>query len=82
MPLYFFHLRDGVDVLLDGDGREFDSVDAAAKAALLEARAIIADEARDGRIMLDKHIDVENDCGDIVHRLPFADAVEIVPPNG
>ena len=81
MPLYFFHLRDGVDVLLDGDGREFDDVDAVAKAALVEARAIIAQEAREGRIMLDNRIDVENDCGDIVHRLSFADAIEIVPPN-
>ena len=82
MPLYFFHLRDGVDVLLDGDGREFDDIDAVAKAALVEARAIIAEEARNGRIMLDKHIDVENDAGSIVHCLPFADAIEIVPPNG
>jgi hypothetical protein len=82
MPLYFFHLRDGVDVLLDGDGREFDDIDAVAKAALVEARAIIAEEARNGRIMLDQHIDVENDAGRIVHRLSFADAIEIVPPNG
>jgi len=81
MPLYFFHLRDGVDVLLDGDGREFDDVDAVAKAALVEARAIIADEARKGRILLDKYIDVENAFGGIVHRLSFADAIEIVPPN-
>jgi hypothetical protein len=49
---------------------------------LVEARAIIAEEARHGRIMLDKHIDVENDCGGIVHRLSFADAIEIVPANG
>lgn len=82
MPLYFFHLRDGVDVLLDGDGREFDDIDAVAKATLVEARAIIAEEARNGRIMLDQHIDVEDDAGSIVHRLSFADAIEIVPPNG
>ena len=74
MPLYFFHLREGGEVLLDGDGREFDNVDAVAKAALVEAR--------DGRIVLDKYIDVENDFGGIVHRLSFADAIEIVPPNG
>ena len=81
MTLYFFHLREGVDILIDTDGRELDSLDAAASNALVEARAIIAHEAREGRILLDKHIDVENADGGIVHRLCFADAVEIVRPN-
>ncbi len=80
MPFYFFHLREGGELLLDDDGRELETMDAVAKAALVEARAIIADEALDGRIMLDKYIDVENDFGGIVHRLSFADAIEIVPP--
>jgi hypothetical protein len=81
MPHYFFHLRDGEDVLLDTDGREFADIEAVAKAALVEARAIIAEEARGGRILLDKYIDVESASGAVVHRLSFADAVEIVPPN-
>ena len=82
MPHYFFHLRDGEDVLLDADGREFADIQAVAKAALVEARAIIAEEVRSGRVLLDKYIDVENAFGAVVHRLSFADAVEIVPPNG
>jgi hypothetical protein len=82
MPLYFFHLRDGEDVLLDDDGREFADLQAVAKAALVEARAIIAEEARGGRILLDKYIDVEDASGVVIHRLSFADAVKIVPPNG
>ena len=81
MPLYFFHLRDGVDILIDKDGRELDSLAAVASNALVEARAIIAYEAREGRILLDKHIDVENAYGGLVHRLSFADAVEILGSN-
>jgi len=47
MALYFFHLVDGADLLLDPDGREIDpgSVHAA---ALAEARAMIAADARVG----------------------------------
>ena len=81
MPVYFFHLRDGEDILLDADGRELDGAEAIADAALHEARAIIADEVLDGNILLDRVIDVENDDGRVVHRLSFADAVKLVPPN-
>jgi hypothetical protein len=82
MPTYFFHLRDGEDLMLDMDGRELDGLDAVKKLALIEARAILAEEVRGGRLLLDKHIDVENAYGGLVHRLAFADAIEIVPPNG
>jgi hypothetical protein len=78
MPLYYFHLRDGHDILLDPEGQECRSRDFAAAAALREARAIIGEEARSGTIMLDKHIDVEDQAGTIVHRLSFQDAIRIV----
>ncbi len=77
MALYFFHLRDGIDVLLDPEGRELAGVDEVAGAALLEARSIIAEDAREGRIALDQHIDVVDQSGSLVHRLRFADAIEI-----
>lgn len=77
MPDYFFHLRDGEDVLLDPDGRQMDTIDAITAAALLEARAIIGEEARAGAIALDKRIDVEDASGTIVHSLHFVDAVQI-----
>lgn len=81
MSLYFFHLRDGVDVLLDPEGREIERVDQIADLALKEARAIIGDEALSGTILLDKHIDVEDATGTIVYALPFTNAVEIVWPK-
>jgi hypothetical protein len=81
MSLYYFHLRDGVDVLLDPEGREMASADAIPLAALTEARSIISDDARNGRIMLDQHIDVEDESRNILHTLHFVDAVEIVQPK-
>ena len=80
MPHYYFHLRDGIDILLDPEGRELAGADALAGAALCEARSIISDDARGGRILLDQQIDVEDAAGTILHTLRFVDAVEIVHP--
>jgi hypothetical protein len=78
MPIYYFHLRDGEDVVLDPDGRELNDEAAIASAALAEARAIIADDARSGTIMLDQRIDVEDPEGHVVHQLYFGAAVQII----
>ncbi len=78
MTLYFFHLRDGEDVLLDPEGRQLDGPAAVPKAALAEARSIISDDVLQGRIDLHYRIDVEDSDRNLVHRLHFADAIEIV----
>lgn len=81
MARYYFHLRDGIDVLLDEEGRELADDRAIAPAALIEVRSIISDDAREGRIRLDQRIDVENGARAIVYSLAFKDAVEIVQPE-
>ena len=80
MSLYFFHLRDGVDIALDGEGREIATPEAMRSAALADARSMIGHDAMDGRIVLDQRIDVEDEAQNIVHTLHFFDAVEIVFP--
>ncbi|NJC40363.1 hypothetical protein GGQ87_000621 [Brevundimonas alba] len=82
MPVYYFHLRDGHDSLLDPDGRKLEGVEAIAQSALAEARALISEEARQGRIRLDQRIDVEDGKGRVVHTQPFAKAVEITGGGG
>jgi hypothetical protein len=81
MSFFYFHLRDGVDILLDLEGRELDSSFAIEEAALREARSIISEDARKGRIDLDVRIDVEDELRNVVHSLCFRDAVEILPPT-
>jgi hypothetical protein len=76
---YYFHLRDGVDVLLDLEGRELRGMRAIVAAALREARAIISQDALVGRIMLDQRIDVEDGDGQLIYRQEFADAVKVHP---
>ena len=77
MPKYFFHLRDGTDVLLDPDGRELLHDAAAATEALEEARSLMSHEVLTGALHLDQRIDVEDDQGRVVHRQLFRDAVRI-----
>ena len=78
MKTYFFHLRDGIDVLLDPDGRQLVDLAAAIAAALIEARSIIGADALLGTIMLEQRIDVEDELGAIVHSLEFEDAVHLI----
>lgn len=81
MPRYFFHLRDGVDVLLDPEGIEL-AVDVVPAAALKAARDCLAHDAREGRLDLDQRIVVEDEAGAAVHTIEFMDAFEIsLPPT-
>ena len=80
MPKYFFHLIDSVDVLLDPEGNEMPS-EAVVGAALLQARDCMAADVKSGRLDLHYRIDVHDEAGELVHTLPFEDAVEVVPPR-
>ncbi len=77
MPLYFFHLRDGTDILLDPDGLQLKGEKEVAIRALKAARSLISDDALNGHINLRCHIDVEDEAGNVVHCLAFNDAVRI-----
>jgi hypothetical protein len=78
MPLYFLHLRDGTDEVLDPDGVVLPA-EAVQGTALSAARDCIAGDVRRGRIELKFRIDVHDEAGVIVHTIGFADAIEIVP---
>jgi hypothetical protein len=77
LALYFFHLRDGQDSLIDPDGREIADPGTIADLALKEARAIIGHDATRGVIKLDQSIEVLDEANALVHQLPFRNAVTI-----
>lgn len=80
MPRYFMHLVDGDDVTLDPDGITI-SMDMIAPVALRSARDCIAGDVHLGRVDLRYRIDVQDESGEVVHSLPFADAVELILPS-
>lgn len=77
MALFFFHLRDGTDVLIDPEGLDLEGPSAIAEAAFMTARSIISHDALSGVIKLDYRIEVEDCSGDVVHTLEFRDAIVI-----
>ena len=77
MNLYFFHLRNGEDVLLDGEGRQLPGLLAVAAAALYEARSILSADVLDGTIDLEQRIEVVDEAGATVHTLQFREALTI-----
>jgi hypothetical protein len=79
VPRYFFHLRDHTDEALDPDGKEM-GIDAVGAVAMLAARDCIAGDVKSGTVDLRYRIDVHDETGALIHRLPFADAVAIIAP--
>jgi hypothetical protein len=79
MPLYYFHLRDGEDVLLDPEGCELPDLESVGARALLTARSLMSADILEGRLQLDLRIDVEDGGRRLIYRLPFADAIETTP---
>jgi hypothetical protein len=74
---YFFHLSDGHEVIIDPEGQEIPHQSEVADHALKEARAMIAQDALAGRIMLNQYIEVRDASRKLVHQLSFRDAVTI-----
>ncbi len=80
MARYFLHLKDSIDQVLDPDGMEM-APEAVPDVALKSARDCIAGDAMAGRIDLHYGIEVFSETGELVHTLPFSDAVEVIPPR-
>ena len=76
MPIFFFHLHDGVERLADPEGAELTFSQAQAR-ALTEARALIADDVLKGIVDLRQWIEIEEADGTLFQTLSFRDAVEI-----
>jgi len=77
LALYFFHLCDGRDTLIDPDGREIGDAAIIGDIAVREARAMISQDALGGKILLDQFIEVRDEGGKLIHRMGFRDAVSI-----
>ena len=76
MPRYHFHLHDRTGSTQDVEGRELADLSRARERAIREARAMICEDVRQGRIDLSGRIEVTGDDGKMVLIIPFSDAVE------
>ena len=78
MPRFYFHVFND-DTVLDEEGQELADLAAAHACAIREARALMGDTLRTGRIVLSHHIGIEDDAGNQVCNVTFGEAVEIRP---
>jgi len=73
MPMFFFHIRDGTDLILDKSGTDLPDIAAAEIEAKESARYLLADlsdiGARDGQ-----HFEVCDCDGSVVAVVPFCGA--------
>lgn len=77
MIRFFFHLNEHGKVTKDNEGRDFADRSAAYKAAIVDARSIMAADLLGGSICLGSHIDVMTSEGERVGKVLFKNAVII-----
>lgn len=79
MPRFYFHLHNDIDASDEG-GKELPDLDAARSCAISMARCEVAEAAtRDGRIVLSRRIDIEDENGAVLATVHFRDAVKVAP---
>ena len=77
MARIFFHVHNSDGFIPDEEGREFDSVEAAAAAALRDIRSIVSEEVKGGRADLRGRVELANEEGQVIGVVQFCDAVSI-----
>ncbi|MFC3580744.1 DUF6894 family protein [Sphingomonas hylomeconis] len=77
MARYFFHLHERGTITVDEEGRVFATLAAAYAAAIRDARAIMCDQLGEGKLCLACLIEIVDDTGACVARVPFGDAVDV-----
>jgi hypothetical protein len=77
MPLYFLDVRNTDIRAEDPEGHELPDLEAARRAAIASIRSILAHEVAEGRLDLRGEIRIEDEQGDVVRIVPYAEALEI-----
>jgi hypothetical protein len=80
MPLYYFHQRAGGELILDDEGCERPSFEAAYLTAVAGARDLMCSQVQTGRLSLDESLELHDAAGNHLATIRFADALEITSP--
>ena len=77
MPRYHLHVYNRIGHVVDEEGMELADLAAAREKALEGIRAIIAEEAKTGRIDLAGHVDITDGADALVATVAFRDAFDL-----
>lgn len=75
MSHYFFHICGRNERIEDLEGADFDTLQAAIAEARLAAREILAEDVRKGQVDDTRLLEIVDEQGRLVARMPFADAI-------
>lgn len=75
MTRYFFHIRRNGEVVRDGEGDDFATVDDARSNALKAVRELVAARIKNGQNVPDEHIDVRNEADELQFSISFHQVV-------
>ena len=76
MPHFRFHIINDIDVP-DPEGQDLDNLAAAHMKAIDYARDLASAAVRQGRLDLQHRIDVEDEDGNVLATVTFADAIDV-----
>ena len=77
MSLYFFHIKEGDEVLHDEEGVDHPDLEAARAEAIESIRQIVGDAVMFGSpLRLDREMHVADDAGDTLLKLTFREVVD------
>lgn len=77
MPRFYLTLDECGSVTPDREGVDLPDLAAARTAAVAAAREIMCAEVAEGRLCMSCHIEIRDDAGRQLDRLPFRDMVTI-----
>lgn len=81
MPRYYLHIRNAHGDAEDEEGADLTSLAEAVEKAITGIRSLLSSEALNGRVNLNGHVDISDEAGKVLHKVPFADALKVVGGN-
>ncbi len=75
MPRYFFDVVSGSNIVADEEGTDLPSLDTARSEAVSDARYLMSEAILRGEDVSHKVVQIRDDRGDVVLRVPFADTI-------
>jgi hypothetical protein len=77
MPRFYFHVCNGNGFVQDEEGQDLADLEAARRAAIRDARSIMASDVQRGVLDLSSFIEIEDSGHQLVHTLCFGEAVDL-----
>jgi len=77
MPVFYFHIRNGQELVLDREGVQMPGLEAALEEAKSAAREILAERIRHGDVVDGHEFEVHDAAGAKLFTLPFRSVIRL-----